>query len=142
MPRGWLEVIHLVRMHEGGSRKNVRHCAQGEVFDTPKYVRKWSLFARIFKYLHTQEDTFITVVFGDDFHYCFIKHLVKAFSCLSNALQSLSMELLIGCSTTFPLEMGGPLGKSTYAMGGRSKRTCAYERGGEGQTFPMMGRTY
>ena len=45
------------------------------------------------------------------------------------------MDLWIGYIKTFPLEIGGQMGKSTYAMGVgvgvRSKRTCAYNGGGE-----------
>ena len=44
------------------------------------------------------------------------------------------MELLIGCLNTFPLEMGGQMGKSTYAMGGgeivASVHVCTIGEGG------------
>ena len=53
------------------------------------------------------------------------------------------MELLFGYLKTLPLEMGrgGQMGKSTYTIGGRSKRTCAYNGGG-GQTLAIFERKY
>ena len=81
-------VIHLVRMHKGGGgpSKSVRHVYKGRGAYTWKYVRKNAPF------LHVFCDSFICwkllpyfVVFGVDFHYCCIKHLLRLFSCLSNA---------------------------------------------------------
>ena len=72
-------VIHLVRTHKGGrgSSISVRHVHKGEGAYTWKYVRKNVPF------LHVFCDIFICwrllpyfVVFGIDFHYCFIKHLL------------------------------------------------------------------
>ena len=51
------------------------------------------------------------------------------------------MELLVGFLKTFPLEMGVRVGKSTYAMGGRSKRTCACDGGRRVKFFAILVRT-
>ena len=61
----------------GGSSKSVRHAHMGEGAYAWKYVRKNVPF------LHVFCDIFICwklvpycIVFGVDFHYCFIKHLL------------------------------------------------------------------
>ena len=47
-----------------------------------------------------------------------------------------SMELLIGCLKTFPLEIGeGPIGKSTYAMGVGSVACVRVYKGGRSVKF-------
>ena len=52
-------------------------------------------------------------------------------------MQCFSLKCLVGYSKTFPLQMGvgGQKSKNTYAIGGMgggcSKRTCAYNGGGE-----------
>ena len=51
-----------------------------------------------------------------------------------------SMELLIGYLKTYPLE-GGQMGKSTYAMGGGSKRKCAHD-GEEDRISAILMRMY
>ena len=53
------------------------------------------------------------------------------------------MELFIRYFKNFPVRNGegGQMGKITYAMGGRSKRTCAYDGGRWGQIFDTLVRT-
>ena len=66
------------------------------------------------------------VVLGDDF----LKRFTVSF-----------MELLIGYSKTFPLEIGGggQMDKTTYTIGGLSKHKCVSKGGSVGLNFRHFG---
>ena len=98
-------VIRGVRTHEGerGSGKSVHHVYKGKGADTPKKYAKSP-------FLHVFCNVFIFnvllsyfAVFGNDIHYCFIKHLLP-----------------IGHFKNVPVRNwggGGHMSKSTYAIG-------------------------
>ena len=60
-----------------------------------------------------RKDSFLHV-FGNSF---ICKHLLLLFSCLSNVLQPLSLHNYCLDIKIFPLEIGGQMDESTYAMG-------------------------
>ena len=71
---------------KGRSSKSVSHAYKGEAGLT-----LLSTCARS-PCLHVLQCTFVKFfVFGDDFHYCFIKHLLWLLSCLSNVLPIFSL---------------------------------------------------
>ena len=82
-----MNIKKRVRTHkEGeGSSKSVHHAYKWEGVDTCKYVRKKSLFACILLYFYILYLHFVIslyvllsyfVVFVDNFHYCFLKHML------------------------------------------------------------------
>ena len=79
---------------------------RGRVRDTSKYVRKKVPFCTYFVIFSCKVILPYFFVFGVEFHYCFLKHLLQLFSRLSNVSVFFSRELLIGYFRTFPLEMG------------------------------------
>ena len=102
---------------------------------------KTSLFARIFYYFHAQGTFVILCCLWRRLSLLFYKTFgMITFLSLKCSTVFFSMELLISCLKTFSLEMGGgegQMGRSRYAMGGRSKRTCTYdgERGSNSSHF-------
>jgi len=133
-------LVHLVRTHEGGRRssKSVHHAYKREGADTSKYVRRKVLFARILQYFHMQDTFIIASLWRQLLLLCYMAFAIIFFLFLKCFAVLFSMELLIGHLKIFPLEMGGQTGKSTYAIGGHSMRTCAYN-GKEGSYFCHFG---
>ena len=85
-------VIHYVRTKkEKGVMQKRTPCVQGGGLHMEVRTQKRP-------FLHVFCDIFICwkllpyfFVFGVDFHYCFIKHLLRLFTCLSNVFQSISL---------------------------------------------------
>ena len=78
--RHGIGVIHLVCMHERGrsmvKQNHVPSLQGGGVLILLSLYAKKSLFACNLLYFHMQGTLPYFVVFGDDFHYYFIKHLL------------------------------------------------------------------
>ena len=112
-----------------GSSKSVRHVHKGSWANISKYVRKIPL-------LHVFCDIFICKIllpyflFGIDFHYCFVKHLLWLFSCLSNVLQSFLYGIIDWIVQNIPPRNGGCQIGRHVRNGGRRMCVCAYEGGG------------
>ena len=115
-------VIHLVRKHEGGrgSSKSVRHAYKGGGVATVCAQKvPFCKYNVVFSYAKCFYHTLLILasIFITD-----LQNICYDYFCLSNALQSFSMELLSECLKTFLLEMGGgggsQMGKSMYTIGG------------------------
>ena len=108
--------------HEGGggSSTSVHQACKGEGVSISKYACKIKK-----SLLHVLRNIFIYKVILSYFSLAtsfniFIQNILYDHSPVSQMLYSLfSMELLIACFKTHPLEMrGSQMGKSIYAMGG------------------------
>ena len=81
-------------------------CLQGgRGVDTSEHIRKSPLLHLLYNVFICMVLLSYFVVFGDNFPYCFIKHLLLLFSCLSNVLFSFFIELLIGYFKTLSSKM-------------------------------------
>ena len=87
-------MIHSVRTHKEGRGSNKAYAmrTRREGAHTWKYVRNnvpfctyFAMFSYAGSFYHT------SLSFVVDFHYGFIKRLLRLFSCLSNALKSISL---------------------------------------------------
>ena len=98
-------IIYHHNHHQPGQLHHESPCVQrGFLRHLCAYAKSPFLYVFCYVFIYKALLSYF-VVFGDDFYYYFIKHLLSLFSCLSNGLVFFSMELFIEFLKTFTLEM-------------------------------------